>query len=188
MNFLPLATIDGILNHTPMKVPNINFWALALAGFMLTAGGCTTDSPNSEGAPQGAPDNIPAFQVVEMVIEGMTCEMSCAGRMYLKLDEMDGVGNIDIRFAKVEGNDNHDRALIEFDPSKLTQEDLVGAVNVVGGGVYFVKSTTLLNPHDTGTFDRNDKKRPADASETSYSTPGLRYELPNFLEVFTRLF
>lgn len=188
MSFLSLGIIDSMFNSIFMKVPTINFRALALAGFILTAAGCTTDNSAPTEVAQSTSDNTSALQVAEMIIEGMTCELSCAGRMYLKLDELDGVGKIDIRFANIEGNDNHDRALVEFDPNKLTQEDLIGAINAVGGGVYFVKSTTLLNPHDTGTFDRSNKKRSAGESETSYSTPGLHYELPNFFEVFTRLF
>ncbi len=175
-------------NFTAMKVPNINNYILALAGLMLMAAGCTTNVTDPVETPQNIPGKAAGFQVADMVIEGMTCQLSCAGRMYIKLDEMDGVGSIDIRFANIEGNDNHDRALVEFDPNKLTQDDLVAAVNAVGGGVYFVKSTTVTNPTKDGTSEGNKKNRSSDEAEVSYSTPSLQYELPNIFEVFTRLF
>ena len=169
-----------------MKISVIRFPLPILVGIVLIGASCSSErtAPEVDAIQTSASAD---FKIAEMVIEGMTCEMSCAGRMYLKLTELDGVGDVDIRFANVEGNDNHDRAVVQFDPQKITEDDLVTAVNAVGGGVYFVKSTTVKH-HRSADSGQKSEHRSSAPSEVSYTPPGLHYELPNFFEVFARLF
>ncbi|HEY3492788.1 MAG TPA: cation transporter, partial [Solirubrobacterales bacterium] len=60
---------------------------------------------------------------VELPIEGMTCS-SCAGRVEKSLNGLDGV-EATVNFAT-------ERATVNFDPSRIAPEDLVGAVEGVG--------------------------------------------------------
>ena len=171
-----------------MKPTTSNFALPIIAFLFLAFPGCQPSENRTETPAHSDQRETVPLHTVDMVIEGMTCELSCAGRMYLKLNEMDGVNDIDIVFAHTEGNDDRDRARVAFDPKKLTAQDLISAVDAVGGGVYFVSSSTLNESVD-GRGDSSEMQTPSrKEKEVSFAAPPAHYQLPNFFEVFSKLF
>ncbi|WP_162497557.1 heavy-metal-associated domain-containing protein [Aureibaculum marinum] len=64
---------------------------------------------------------------VALKIEGMTCEIGCARTIQSKLSKADGVKLAEISFEKKSG-------IVEFDSSKITENEIVEIVEAVAGG------------------------------------------------------
>jgi len=62
-------------------------------------------------------------------IEGMTCEVSCAGYINKKLNGMNGVLSAEVLFEK-------NQAIVQYDETKLTEKDLISEIEKLNEGQY----------------------------------------------------
>lgn len=84
-------------------------------------------------------------------VEGMHCEVGCAGHLEKKLAKLDGVKKADIDFEAK-------KATIEYDANVLTPEVLVQTVeNAADGKTY--KVSDVVNTTDKALFLNKDKKK-----------------------------
>ena len=73
-------------------------------------------------------------RTVHLEITGMTCEIGCAKLIQSKLYKTDGVTFAEVHFADSSG-------VVSYDANRLTEKDLVQAVEQAGGGdLYRVSS------------------------------------------------
>ncbi len=113
-----------------------------------------------------------------MSIEGMSCEMMCGSKISSTLAGVPGVKNADIEFNGIE-DDNF--AVVEYDGTKMSEQQLVEAIHSIANGVYNVKTVEVTHYVDAEATTE-------DAEKVSISTPKLEYKLPNVFSAFARLF
>lgn len=116
--------------------------------------------------------------VANIAIEGMACEMMCGSKIAGTLEELDGVNQTGIDF-KGEGEINH--ALVEFDATVISEQEMINAVHSIANGHYKVSSVEVKHI-------KKGKTTPAEAEDASAYAPKLEYSLPNVFSVFTALF
>lgn len=80
--------------------------------------------------------------VARLTIEGMSCAAGCGGKIQQDLRAMNGVANTDLDFAE-ERPENV--VSVEFDPSKLNEQQLIHCVHNIADGQYHVKSVEVVS-------------------------------------------
>ena len=81
-------------------------------------------------------------KTVKLEIKGMTCEIGCAKLIQSKLYKTDGVSFAEVHFADSSG-------VVSYDANRLTEKDLVEAVEKAGGGdLYKVSSIDPVKAED----------------------------------------
>lgn len=76
-------------------------------------------------------------KTVQLEIKGMTCEIGCAKLIQSKLYKTDGVSFAEVHFADSSG-------VVSYDANRLSEKDLVQAVEQAGGGDLYTVSS--INP------------------------------------------
>lgn len=120
---------------------------LTIAGLVLT--GCGH-------APEARVDSVPAgvarsvqevviqsgtpVTLADLSIEGMSCEMMCGSSIKKALAKLPGVSATEITF--IEG-DELDHAIVTYDESKVTDTELVKAVQALYDGQYKVLAVNV---------------------------------------------
>jgi mercuric ion transport protein len=84
---------------------------------------------NSTATTEIAPEHT---QKTEFIVEGMTCE-SCEEHVTHEILQLDGIGDVNVSFEK--GN-----AIVEFDKSKTSNEEITDAINSTGYTVTKIKN------------------------------------------------
>lgn len=76
-----------------------------------------------------AKTEIPAENLAsaEFKIEGMTCQMGCANTIKTKLEALTGVANAEVSF-------DNANAIVSYDKTVLTEQDLKNTVNTIADG------------------------------------------------------
>ena len=78
------------------------------------------------------------YKNIEVVIEGMTCEIGCAKLIESKLSKTDGISYSKVVFEEKKGQ-------ITYDTNKLTKEDISKKIaGIAGGDLYSVSKTTEI--------------------------------------------
>jgi copper chaperone CopZ len=91
----------------------------ALAAFVPLLGACAKKEPGQQSAAREV-----TMKTVVMPVEGMSCS-ACAASVKKALTSIDGVANVEVNLAER-------NARVRFDPSKLSPDRLVAAVNGLG--------------------------------------------------------
>lgn len=109
-------------------------------------------SCNQNSAP--AADQVPIVKkeinsevnktVANLTIEGMTCSAGCGGKIQQELRALQGVTTTDLEFE--EGRPQN-IVSVEYDPDKLTEQQLIQCVNGIADSKYTVKSVEILKYH-----------------------------------------
>ncbi len=73
-------------------------------------------------------------RTVQLEIKGMTCEIGCAKLIQSKLYKTEGVTFAEVHFADSSG-------VVTYDANRLTEKDLVQAVEKAGGGDLYTVSS-----------------------------------------------
>ncbi|MFP5470573.1 MAG: heavy-metal-associated domain-containing protein [Bacteroidia bacterium] len=90
---------------------------IALLSFIVLS--CSSDNSNE----------AVANSTSKFLIEGMTCEVGCAGSIEKKLNKTEGVKNCDVDFeSKI--------ATVEFDNTKISEEDIKSIIEKLNDGQY----------------------------------------------------
>src|SRR5207253_1811617 len=88
---------------------------------------------------RGAAMTVVVTERLELPIEGMTCA-SCAARIERKLNKLDGV-TASVNYAT-------EKAAVEYDPSQVTPDALLDAVEQVGYSARLPKAVTAAAEED----------------------------------------
>ena len=116
---------------TPVKILNIFLTALLIAVIFAA---CDSKEKPASPVESQASDLEADVRTVQLDIDGMTCEIGCAKLIQSKLYKTDGVTFAEVHFADSSG-------VVSYDANRLTEKDLVQAVEQAGGGdLYRVSS------------------------------------------------
>lgn len=83
-------------------------------------------------------------KTVQLEIKGMTCEIGCAKLIQSKLYKTDGVTFAEVHFADSSG-------VVTYDANRLSEKDLVHAVEKAGGGDLYTVSSIVAVATETAT-------------------------------------
>lgn len=114
--------------------------------------------------------------VASLAINGMACQMMCGSMISKTLADLEGVKSTEIDFESAE---QANFAIVEFDAKKISEKEMIAAVEKIADGHYKVESVKVVHylPAIAVTTD----------GATSYHQK-LDYKLPNIFSVFSRLF
>ncbi len=118
--------------------------------------------------------------VANIAIEGMACEMMCGSKIAGTLNELDGVSQTNIEF---EGEGKTNYALVEFDATTVSEQEMIKAVESIADGIYSVNKVEVKHYTVSEESTGEDEEESGSAYE-----PEIQYHLPNIFSVFTRLF
>jgi copper chaperone CopZ len=124
--------------------------AIALTSLLMVS--CKNDNTASETSATEQTQEQPAqLATASFTVEGMHCEVGCAGHLEKKLAKLDGVQKAEIDFEAK-------KATIEYDANVLTPEVLVQTVeNAADGKTY--KVSDVVNTTDKAMLLNKDKKK-----------------------------
>lgn len=80
--------------------------------------------------------------VANLSIDGMTCAAGCGGKIQQELRAVNGVKTTDLDF---EENRASNVVSVEYDPTKINEQDLIKCVSGIADGMYVVKSVEILD-------------------------------------------
>lgn len=124
--------------------------AIALTSLLMVS--CKNDNTANETSATEQTQEQPAqLATASFTVEGMHCEVGCAGHLEKKLAKLDGVQKAEIDFEAK-------KATIEYDANVLTPEVLVQTVeNAADGKTY--KVSDVVNTTDKAMLFNKDKKK-----------------------------
>ena len=123
------------LSKAPVKILNKILTVLVIAIIFVS---CDTRNKqtNVENAKETEMKEADV-KTVQLEIKGMTCEIGCAKLIQSKLYKTDGVSFAEVHFADSSG-------VVSYDANRLSEKDLVQAVEQAGGGDLYTVSS--INP------------------------------------------
>ncbi len=114
-----------------MKILNKFLIALLIAVIFVAC-----DSREKQASPAKesvASDAEVDVRTVQLDIKGMTCEIGCAKLIQSKLYKTEGVSFAEVHFADSSG-------VVSYDANRLSEKDLINAVEQAGGGDLYTVS------------------------------------------------
>lgn len=121
---------------------------------------------------QGAVDKT----VAKLKVEGMMCEVACAGKIAKELNKVSGVASVSVDFVE---SGSLNTAEVEYNPDQVSESDLIDCVEKIAGGIYDVKSIEVI--HYTGDQGTNNAIIPAVDFQNTVRMPGILDLLKFFL-------
>lgn len=123
--------------------------------------------------------------VASLEIEGMGCAMACGSAINKALSDLDGVVATEIDF---DADRDSDFAIVEFDESKVSADQMMEAVNTLRKGHYKVSAVTIEQhvPAANGASAVEDPKTGAEATKTKGQIDTRSFTLPNILDILNR--
>lgn len=109
-------------------------------------------------------------------IDGMVCEMGCAGTIEESMNSMNGIASCDIDFESK-------TALIKFDNTLTTKDKMVEAIQNLNDGQFTVTGSEV-NSIDNSTMEVETE---GSNNEISASA-GEGFRIPSFLDAFNGIF
>ncbi|MDZ4751211.1 MAG: heavy metal-associated domain-containing protein [Flavobacteriales bacterium] len=117
--------------------------------------------------------------VANLTISGMTCAEGCGGKIQQDLQALNG-----IRETKLDYADERLQNIVTvtFDPSLISEKEMIGCVNAIADGAYKVESIEIieykgLQSSSTGSIE----------SSMSGTDFGRVYQVFNLLQMVTKL-
>lgn len=94
----------------------------------------------------------------KIAVDGMSCSKMCTGAIAGCLKKMDGVKVADVYFDEARKTD--DFATVEFDDQKVTEKEMIAAIEKLNDGQYKVKSVEIVVSEVSyeKIEDKNEKK------------------------------
>ncbi len=123
--------------------------------------------------------------LANLSINGMVCEMNCVSSVKTTLADLDGVNDLEIDFDPARETDV---AVVNFDPSKVSEQDMVKAIQALYDGQYEV-TNVKIEKYVVGeeTSEAEEDSEATTTTETGVNTE-VNYEFPNIVEFFTQFF
>lgn len=120
--------------------------------------------------------------LADLSISGMTCERMCGGSIKDALAKLPGVAGTEIKF-DAEATENH--AVVTYDPAKVSDAELVKAVQALHDGQYKVSAVNVtrqvLKTGDAGSGPETEE------AEGGVNASLPRLELPSLFALLARL-
>lgn len=79
--------------------------------------------------------------VANLSIEGMTCSSGCGGKIQQELRALKGVKTTDLDYAD---NRPQNVVTVEYNPSEVSEQEMIKAVDAIESGDYQVKSVEIM--------------------------------------------
>jgi len=166
-----------------MKLRSHSFAIGLFAAAILSFNACQTGSESRTEFQSDVPVTFTESQegsaekyVASLAITGMSCQMMCGSMITKTLAGLDGVKNTEIEFESAE---EANFAIVEFDARKVSEKEMIAAVEKIADGHYKVASVKVVHYLPANAA--------AESGATSYNQK-LDYKLPNIFSVFSRLF
>lgn len=128
--------------------------------------------------------NVPegsTVAVADIDIKGMSCQMNCVNKVNTSLSELNGVASCDIDF---DSDKEIDHATVTFDPSVVTEAELIQAVTGIADGAYSITNMEVNASQANSTASDSESEETVELNDNTMS--GLA--LPNIIEIFYSLF
>lgn len=128
----------------------------------------------------------PTKVVAHLAIEGMGCEMACGGAIKKALGKMDGVLATDIDF---DSEKETDFAIVEYDESKVSGEQMMETVNALRKGQYTVSGLTIEKHVKAGQPEAREQSSGSGEAVTKPGDANIQLRsiaLPNIFDILNR--
>lgn len=122
--------------------------------------------------------------MADLSIDGMSCEMMCGGSIKKALAKLPGVSGTEIKF--VEG-DERDHAIVTYDPTQVTDAEMVEAIQALHDGQYKVLAVNITKQvlAPGGSAGDANKAKNEEGSVSVYAPSST--VLPNILALLTQI-
>ncbi len=120
--------------------------ALSLLVFVFACGQApkptTVDAPASIARTENevAISSGEPMATADLSVSGMTCSMMCGGAIKDAMAKLPGVNNTEIQFTDA---DQVNHAVVSYDPAKVSDTDMVKAIQALHEGQYKVSSVNV---------------------------------------------
>lgn len=114
--------------------------------------------------------------LVQLSIEGMMCEVACAGKINKELRAVEGVSDVAIAY---EDGRATDFAKVKYDPSQVEVEDLIQTVQTIADGDLYHVSKAEITEFQAGKAQPSSNKGGADDG----AQLNLNFELPGVADI-----
>lgn len=161
---------------------------LGILGAFLFLVGCSNVSTNNEShftvkrtvVKATSVDN--AKTTAKIGVKGMSCGIACVKKIESALSKMEGVKLAKVDFKKDEGVDF---ANVEYDEGKISEQEMVAAIEKISNGQYKVNSveittSTVEYQKIEDPIKNNDPEKISKPSAYNYS---LGIKVPNLLNI-----
>lgn len=121
----------------------------------------------------------------DLKIEGMSCEMMCGGAIKKAIAALPGIAGTEIKFHATDG----DHAIVIYDESKVSDAQLVEAVQKVNDGAYKVLAVNItkqVKESTAGTHSTSAAAEP-NTKEGEVSTSVQDLVVPGLLGLLSRI-
>lgn len=123
----------------------------------------------------------PQEQTIELSIEGMMCEIACAGKIRKELSQVAGVSETNVDY---QDNRALDLAMVTYDPAKTTPEELINTVQAIADGeMYHVKAAEVTVYQKTEAPESNTSDDDSATMSIDFQFPGITDIIRSFLPV-----
>lgn len=122
----------------------------------------------------------------KIALKGMSCEKMCGSMIKKCLKGIDGITDANIDF---DPQRQDDFATVEFEPKKVTEKEMIAAIQKLNNGAYKVQSIEIITSEVT--YEKLETEEPLDktkkekgAKVTAFHTPS--FQVPNIFGVLAK--
>lgn len=120
--------------------------------------------------------------MADLSIDGMSCEMMCGGSIKKALASL-GVTGTEIKMNEAEGPDH---AIVTYDDSKITDAQMIEAIQKLHDGQYKVLAVTITKEVKGTSASNNDEGQKVEDEGVSVSVPE-EVVVPSILAILSRI-
>lgn len=121
--------------------------------------------------------------VMELDVEGMTCEMGCGGSIRKALKDTKSVNQVS--FVEFDADKDANKAVIRFDRNKITADKIVNLIQEINENQFTVSNvkTETVDVAASSSVQEDAKTSTSEKSKVNMEVSSV--ELPNLFEIFT---
>ena len=120
----------------------------------------------------------------DISIDGMSCEMMCGGSIKKALAKLPGIESTEIKF--VEG-DEQDHAIVSYDDTKVTDDQMIEAIQALHDGQYKVMAVKVTKQVKSAASSNESVSNPRESATVTARAPSSSIILPSLLAILTRI-
>lgn len=121
--------------------------------------------------------------MADISIDGMTCEMMCGGSIKKALGALPGIASTEIEFFE---GDERDHAIVTFDESKVSDAQMIDAIQGLYDGQYKVLAVKITKQVKAGSSASNEGGAVKEERPVSVLAPAALI-LPGILSLLSHL-
>lgn len=118
-----------------------------------------------------------------LFITGMSCEKMCVSKIKKTLADLDGVESMEVDFVV---DREVDQFTVQFDEAKVSEKEMIEAVQGIAGGVYTVTEVEVKKDQATSYKYRTRKSKEQRPTYKSEKMADHSFKMPNIFEVLKR--